>query len=307
MNQLTTQKQFSMVPQTIQEAEIVAKKFASSGMVPALYNNQPDRILVAWELGSSLGLGLMQSLQGIAVINGMPTVWGDTALAIVMASGQLEDIDESQEGKCTVKRLGKSPKTITFTMSDAIKAGLTEKTGPWKLYPKRMLQMRVRSFALRDVFPDILKGMGVADEPTLADYVNPHPDAIDTTANPKSASILNSADVVTESEVPTIIAETDDMVVVKTKEIITAHIDTAIREETYTPAVNIVSVTPNLAPKADIIVLTEAEHVMCADLMDVVNTIEPEYRGVLQKMIDTEFEGVLGTTIQKWHERYCNK
>jgi hypothetical protein len=31
-------------------------------------------------------------------------------------------------------------------------------------YPNRMLQLRARSFALRDAFPDALKGIGIAEE-----------------------------------------------------------------------------------------------------------------------------------------------
>lgn len=49
-------------------------------------------------------------------------------------------------------------------MEDARKAGLAGKQGPWTSYPKRMRQMRARAFALRDVFPDVLRGMPVAEE-----------------------------------------------------------------------------------------------------------------------------------------------
>ena len=43
-------------------------------------------------------------------------------------------------------------------------AGLWGKQGPWKQYPKRMLQMRARGFAIRDAFPDALRGMYMAEE-----------------------------------------------------------------------------------------------------------------------------------------------
>ena len=49
-------------------------------------------------------------------------------------------------------------------MADAKTAGLIGKQGPWTQYPKRMRQMRARAFALRDVFPDVLRGMPVAEE-----------------------------------------------------------------------------------------------------------------------------------------------
>jgi hypothetical protein len=56
------------------------------------------------------------------------------------------------------------PTDVTFTLEDAKTAGLWDKAGPWKNYPRRMLQMRARAFACRDSFPDVLKGIGVAEE-----------------------------------------------------------------------------------------------------------------------------------------------
>jgi predicted ATPase len=49
-------------------------------------------------------------------------------------------------------------------VADAKKAGLWGKTGPWSQYSKRMLQLRARGFALRDAFPDVLKGLVTAEE-----------------------------------------------------------------------------------------------------------------------------------------------
>jgi len=52
----------------------------------------------------------------------------------------------------------------TFSVKDARLAGLMNKAGPWKQYPKRMLQMRARGFAIRDAFPDALKGVITYEE-----------------------------------------------------------------------------------------------------------------------------------------------
>ena len=60
------------------------------------------------------------------------------------------------------------PTTRTFSQEDAKRANLWGKAGPWTAYPKRMLQMRARSFALRDSFPDALKGVGISEE--VRDY-----------------------------------------------------------------------------------------------------------------------------------------
>ena len=120
-----------------------------------------------------MGIPVIQGLQYIAVVNGRPTMYGDGALAVVMASGLMEDIKEevitTQDGKltavCTVKRKNRpTPIVRTFTQQEAMNAFLWGKQGPWKAYPKRMLQMRARAFALRDGFPDVLSGMGIYEE-----------------------------------------------------------------------------------------------------------------------------------------------
>jgi hypothetical protein len=67
-----------------------------------------------------------------------------------------------------VKRRDRSPVVRTFSEADAKKAGLWGKAGPWQQYPSRMLQMRARSWALRDAFPDALRGLGIREE--VADY-----------------------------------------------------------------------------------------------------------------------------------------
>ena len=88
-------------------------------------------------------------------------------LALVRGSGLLEYIKEEPTDAgctCTVKRRGEDEVCRSFSMEDAKRAGLAGKQGPWAQYPKRMLQMRARSWALRDVFPDVLKGVYIAEE-----------------------------------------------------------------------------------------------------------------------------------------------
>ena len=148
-------------------AQIASK----SGMVPTQYVNKPDAVFIAVQMGSELGLAPLQSLQNIAVINGRPSIWGDALLGLVKASAVCDDVIESIEGDgdnmvaiCVAKRKGKSPVTSRFSIQDAKSAGLWGKTGPWKQYPSRMLQMRARGFALRDAFPDVLRGLITAEE-----------------------------------------------------------------------------------------------------------------------------------------------
>jgi hypothetical protein len=123
----------------------------------------------------------MQALQSIAVVNGRPSVFGDAALAVCKASPVCEFVDEGIDGDgesmaamCIAKRRGYEKATVVrFSVSDAKKAGLWGKAGPWSQYPKRMLQMRARGFALRDAFPDVLRGLVTAEE--AQDYPTPEP------------------------------------------------------------------------------------------------------------------------------------
>lgn len=158
---------FSLAPQNITEALEFANMMSKSNLVPKEFTGNPGNILVAIQWGSELGLQPMQAMQNIAVINGRPSLWGDSVIALVKASPVCEYVVEETtdaQAVCRVKRRGEPEQVRVFTVDDAKKAGLYGKQGPWTQYPKRMLQMRARSWALRDVFPDVLRGMPIAEE-----------------------------------------------------------------------------------------------------------------------------------------------
>jgi hypothetical protein len=136
----------------------------------------------------------MQSLQSIAVVNGRPSVYGDTALAVCKGSPVCEWVRETIEGEgehmvavCQAKRRGDAqPVESRFGVAEAKKAGLWGKGGPWTQYPRRMLQMRARGFALRDAFPDVLRGLVTAEE--AADYTHVEPEPVRVTAGSADAT-----------------------------------------------------------------------------------------------------------------------
>jgi hypothetical protein len=153
---------------TIDEVFRFAEAVHQSRLAPKQFDS-PQAILVAIQHGLEIGLKPMQALQSIAVINGRPCIWGDGALALVVSKPDFEDIEETfnadgTEAKCTIKRKGRTPVVRTFSMADAKLAGLLGKPGPWTQYLKLMLQMRARGFAMRDAFPDALKGVAVREE-----------------------------------------------------------------------------------------------------------------------------------------------
>jgi hypothetical protein len=158
---------FTLTPSNLKEAMEFSKIIAESDLIPKDYKGKPGNVLVAVQMGLELGLPPLQAIQGIAVINGRPSLWGDALLALVRASPHFESIEEEQtetEAVCRVKRRGEAAITRSFSVADATKAGLSKKDGPWQQYTRRMLQMRARAFALRDAFADVLKGVSMAEE-----------------------------------------------------------------------------------------------------------------------------------------------
>lgn len=178
-------------PQSVSDVEKFAAKMANAQWVPKGYINkrtqEVDRSMVEIAImqGVMLGIPWIMAPQVIAVINGMPSIWGDGMLAVCQASGLLEDIQEFDEGEgasyaatCIVKRRNRpTPVKQVFDVERAKRAGLLGKEGPWQTAPKRMMQMRARAFALRDAFPDVLKGLAMAEEVLDMIDVTPEPAA----------------------------------------------------------------------------------------------------------------------------------
>lgn len=157
---------------SIQELEEMATKVSKSSVCPVRFKEKSGDVFVAILHGREIGLGPFQALSSIAVINGTPSIFGDAALALVRASGKLEDFHEEIVGEgentkaiCYSKRAGMTRERVTeFSVKDAKVAGLWGKPGPWTQYWKRMLMFRARGFNLRDNFGDVLKGLAIYEE-----------------------------------------------------------------------------------------------------------------------------------------------
>jgi hypothetical protein len=86
-------------PQSRDELRELAELMALADWAPDSYrdpegNYLRSRIEMAILHGAGVGLGPVAAVQSIAVIEGMPTIWGDGALALIERSGLLEDMSE---------------------------------------------------------------------------------------------------------------------------------------------------------------------------------------------------------------------
>lgn len=121
--------------------------------------------------GAQMGMKPIQAINGIAMINGHPTLHSDSIPCIVMASGLVSGMKyvfrgEGDEMECTfyVKRKDvEEYQEWTYSMSDAKQAGLLNNT-TWKLHPKKMLFNRARSWCLRNTFPDVIGNIYTKEE-----------------------------------------------------------------------------------------------------------------------------------------------
>lgn len=184
-------KALGIVPRNFDDVYRMAKVLAASNMVPADFRGKPEATAVAVMQGLELGLSPVSALQSIAVINGRPSLWGDGALGIVRGSGLCEMIRETYDEEtgtatCSTRRVGESVEiSRSFSIEDAKAAKLWGKAGPWQTYPKRMLQMRARSWCLRDAYADVFKGLHIAEEAQDMEDITPE-------AEPKRKSAAES-------------------------------------------------------------------------------------------------------------------
>lgn len=172
---LTSQK--GLVLTSLDDMWRFAGYVVRSGLTPKGLE-KPEAVVIALQMGYELGLPPMQSLQNIAVINGRPCVWGDAVPGLIEASHKQEygyptkigkrspdgSFPDSYGYRYTTKRIGREEYSYEFTVADAKKASLWGKVGTWTFYPDRMLLNRARTFCLRDVFPDVLRGLVTDDE-----------------------------------------------------------------------------------------------------------------------------------------------
>lgn len=167
---VAVRQQFDLSPQTFEQALTFSEYLAASELVPKQFRGKPGDCLVAMQWGYEVNLKPLQALQGIAVINGKPGIYGDVGKAILLNAGCIIEEDDTeivkqrQRGRCKITRPGRPPVERTFSLEDAKTANLWNKEGPWRTYPWRQMAWRAFWFAARDAAADLLRGLSGAEE-----------------------------------------------------------------------------------------------------------------------------------------------
>lgn len=134
-------------------------------------HRNPADVLFVISVGETLGLNAATALMNIYNVNGRPTMKADLKLALAKRHPEYAgcEIDSNTE-RCIVKMKRRNENgteesiTSTFTIDDAKRAGLFPKKDNWRMYPQRMLKARAISYAVNDLFPDIVFGMLSSEE-----------------------------------------------------------------------------------------------------------------------------------------------
>lgn len=143
-----------------------AQKIANTPFVPTAFKGKPEAVFAAILYGEELGIGPMQSLSSIHVIEGKPGMSPELMRGLVARAGHRIDVKEASAERVTLwgKRADNdSEATVTWTMDDARLAGLAGR-GAWKTYPRAMLLARATSELCRMIFADVVAGLSYTPE-----------------------------------------------------------------------------------------------------------------------------------------------
>lgn len=149
------------------EAMKVAQALYRSGLLPSAIRT-PEAAIALIVYGAERGLTVMQSLTGIYVVEGRPSMSAEMMVALCVSAPVCEwlRLVESTADRAvyeTQRRGHPSPTRYEYTAEDASAAGLLGR-GTWKAHRRAMLRARAASGLCRIVYPDVVGGIYTPDE-----------------------------------------------------------------------------------------------------------------------------------------------
>lgn len=146
----------------------IAARIASTQMVPTAYRGKPDDVLAAILTGREMGLGPMQSLRDIYVVDGKPSLSANLLLARLREGGVviLESECDNERAWCRARRRDtgevanvewtyEEAEKITYRKKGGATGRLVEKDN-WVNYRPDMLWARMVGRLARRLGPDLI-------------------------------------------------------------------------------------------------------------------------------------------------------
>ena len=158
----------------------LARCFVASGLFKGVKGQTAQesvaKAMVLIELGSSMGFSPIESMQGIHVIQGVPSIGAHLRAARMQAANYSWRFVETSEKRCHMKVFfgGEELGEIGYTIEEAQKAKLHTKDN-WVNNPSDMLFSRAITRAQRRFAPAALKGQTILDMDEASEIVNDDP------------------------------------------------------------------------------------------------------------------------------------
>lgn len=156
----------------------LAKIIDKTEFVPAGLRGRPAAVLAALLTGQELGIGKMQALRSIHVVDGKPGYSAEFMAGMVRRAGHKLRVLERTPERVRVQGVRSDdpeyPMEVTYTIEEAVQAGLVElrdgrphardskgRAKPWERYTVRMLLKRAMTALCTELFSDVFIGMAL--------------------------------------------------------------------------------------------------------------------------------------------------
>jgi hypothetical protein len=146
------------------DARITASAFFKSGMFPNLKNEAQAYVLIL--AGEEMGVGPMEAVTGITLIQGKPTMSANLLAALVKRHPRYDyRVADHSDSTCRIEFIqdGEVSGVSEFTLDDAKKAGLGGNQ-TWKKYPSALLFARALTQGVRWYAPDVTSSAAYTPE-----------------------------------------------------------------------------------------------------------------------------------------------
>lgn len=125
-------------------------------------------------MGRALGFGMIQSMTGLHIVEGRPTIGANLMAHAVKQSGRYDyRVIEHTDDHCTIRFMERAGAAVDgkpqwmelgtseFSLEDAGRAGLLKPNSNWEKWPRNMLFARALSNGVRWHCPDVFGGTAV--------------------------------------------------------------------------------------------------------------------------------------------------
>lgn len=163
----------------------VANYFAEAKAFPKWVDNA-GKLVMIMQAGRDLGLTVTQSMSGLAIINGIVTVYGSVAAVLMKRAGRDWEVMPTEKTKIkekdaagkevektkdlikTIKiwkweRVSGKETSVSYSYSEAVTAGVSN-NDTWKKYTDDMLYRKCLARARKQVCPEVLDGVALYED-----------------------------------------------------------------------------------------------------------------------------------------------